>query len=150
MSNDNEIFTLSDFLAANPGKKLGVSDYLHAVFKIGALPIDVLLSFVRFFWPAFDVVDGRIYLSESFDSAKKSEYLADGKDLNEVQLWLNLTEITGIFEDIELGDAQKIATIIAQIWNGKILSEIGNVEDSARVIFEEDEGEVFVTIDRVK
>jgi len=148
MPNSNELFNLADYLAANPGKKLGVTDYLHAVFKMGALPNDVLLSFVKFFWPALDVVDGRIYLSESFDSVKYSEYLANGRGLDEVQLWLNLTEITGIFEDVDIDDALEIASIITKIWNEKIRSEIGAIEDSARVIFEEDEGEVFVTIDR--
>lgn len=150
MSNNNELFNLSDFLAANPGKKLGASDYLYAVFKVGALPVDVLLSFVQFFWPAFKVVDGRIYLSDSFDSTKYFEYMVDGREQNEVQFWLNLTEITGIFEDIDLENAQEVATIIAQIWNGKIRSELGDIEDYARVILEEDEGEVFVTIDRAK
>lgn len=148
MPDNNELFNLADYVAANPDKKLNVTDYLHAVFKMGALPIDVLLSFVKFFWPALDVVDGRIYLSESFDSVKYSEHLANGRGLDEVQLWLNLTEITGIFEDVDINDALEIASIIAKIWNEKIRSEIGSIKDSARVIFEEDEGEVFVTIDR--
>lgn len=150
MSNNSELFNFDDYIASNPGKKLGVTDYLHAVFKMGALPIDVLLSFVRFFWPALEVVNGRIYLSESFDLAKHSEYLASGRDLDEVQLWLNLTEITGIFENVDIDDALEIASIIAQVWNEKIRSEIGSIEDFARVIFEKDEGEVFVTIDRTK
>lgn len=149
MSNTNELFSLSDFLKANPKKNLGVSDYLHAVFKLGSLPIDVFLSFVRFFWPKYKIIDGRLYLSDSFESTKYSEYLADNKNMDEIQFWLNLTEVTSIFEGVEFDDAKEAAVILAQIWNEKIRSEMGDIKDSARVVFEESEGEVFVTIDRV-
>jgi hypothetical protein len=144
---EGKFFTLAQFIAANPGKKLYSVDYLHAAFKLLQLPSDVALSFAKFFVPKFTVVDALIFLDEVFDLTKYQSYLSDGRTKEEAQFWLNLLEITGIFNDnLSEEEAVRLASSVVYIWNLKIAHEFSGSTSKARVIHDRAEGEVFVTI----
>jgi hypothetical protein len=144
-----EVFSLSRFLAANPDKNLSSIDYLHAVFKLYELPDDFLLCMARLFSPDFIIVDGLVFLSEKFELDTYKKCLDEGKSPSEIQLWLNLIEVTGLFEGIEVENALSLAHSIETMWNQKIRSHDDNeAKGVARVIYEKDDGEIFVTIDQ--
>jgi hypothetical protein len=147
MNDNNYLFSLTDFLSANPEKQLGSIDYLHAVFKLAPLPTDLIFCFTKLFIPEFKLIDGFVFLEEFFDYNTYNSYLLEGKSKSEVQLWLNLIEVTGIFEALDFEDATQLASLITQMWNWKLDNNTTKGLGRARVIYDEEEGEVFITID---
>lgn len=62
------------------------------------------------------------------------------------QFWVNLLEITGVFDKLSFDQAMEVAVIVSESWNSKILKEFGAEHALARYILDEDTGEIFVTI----
>lgn len=148
MTNKDNNFSLAEFLSANPGKNLGPTDYVHVQFLASNYHIDLAFCFIEFLAPKFRVVDGLIFLNETFDEDRYKEYVRTGKSTDEIQLWLNLHEITGIFNDIDEDDAMRMATKISEMWNMKIDSEFNGELGKARAMHDKELGEVYVTIDQ--
>lgn len=148
MAKENNLFSLEDFLSQNSAKSLGEIDYIHALFKLADLPIDLVFCFIKLLMPEFKLIDGLVFLSESFETDTYNRYLLEGKSTSETQLWINLVEVTGVFEEIYEQDAIRLANTIVDMWNLKLGSESGQGAGSARLIHDKEEGEVFVTIDQ--
>ncbi|EKO13994.1 MULTISPECIES: hypothetical protein [Leptospira] len=140
-------FTFADFLIANQNKKLGQFDYLHAIFTLSELPADLIKSFSQLFWPNYKLVDGFIFLEETFDQVHYEKYFAEKKNMKEIQFWINLIEITGIFPNLIESQAQEIAKTIELMWNTKIQIEFNHSTSKARWLHDPDTNEVFLTID---
>jgi hypothetical protein len=148
MAQEKNLFSLEDFLSANSAKSLGEFDYLHALFKLADLPIDLVFCFIKLLMPEFKLIDGLVFLGEFFETDTYNRYLLEGKSTSETQLWINLVEITGVFEEIDEKDAIRLANSIVEMWNLKLCSEASQGAGSARLIHDKEEGEVFVTIDQ--
>ena len=145
--NDAGVFTFDSFLKSNPGKNLNSFDYVHAIFNINNLPIDLACCFMRLVYPEFKVVNGLAFLSEQFDFDLYKQYLSDGKDERDCQKWLNLIEVTGVFSGVEISIALELAKALAELWNLKLEKELVKGCGTSRVIFDSVMGEVFITID---
>ena len=139
-------FDFSSFSSANMGIAVSGFDYLHAVYKSQDLPADFIFWFAKMFWPEFKTVDGVIFISEIFDPARYKELMNDNKYCKNAQFWMNLVEITGIFDGLSSDQAMIIAKILANSWSSKLYSETGDKMMIARAINDEETGEVFVTI----
>lgn len=146
---DNKLFDFKSFVSANAERHVSSLDYLHTVYKAHELSVDFILYFTKLFWPDFKVVDGLVYLSDLFESKRYQNLLADGKKSIEAQFWLNLIEITGLFDGLSTDDAIFIAESLAASWNSKMTSEFGTLLTPARAIHDGGTGEVFVTIGAV-
>ncbi len=149
MINKCNLFTLEDFLLANKPKKLTEIDYVHAVYKLADLPIDLFFCFTKLLIPEIRIIEGSIFLDEYFDLDTYKLYLSEGKSSSEIQLWMNLIEITGVFEGVKENEAVRIAHTIIEAWNLKLQKAVDNEKGmgKARVIHDQENGEVFVTID---
>ena len=62
----------------DPTNNLRSTDYLHLLFKLSNLPIDLALCFIKLLMPKFRVVDGLIFLDGTFDIHTYNEYLSKG------------------------------------------------------------------------
>jgi hypothetical protein len=143
----NKPFDFASFVSANEGRIVSGFDYLHVVYKSQGLTADFILWFARLFWPDFKTVDGMIFVSELFDTERYQKLLSDGCSHTQAQFWMNLLEITGLFDDLSTEQATTIAELLADSWNSKLHKEIGISQVLARAICDEETGEVFVTID---
>lgn len=144
--SDNEPFDFTSFASANVGRMVSGFDYLHAVYKSQGLAVDFILWFARLFWPDFKTVDGMIFVSELFSAERYQELLGNGHSPTQAQFWMNLLEITGLFDDLPADEALGIAESLANSWNSKLQKELGVSSTPARAIVDEETGEVFVTI----
>jgi len=144
--NDSKSFDFKSFVAANVGRHVSGFDYLHTEYKALGLATDFILYFVKLCWPDFKVVDGLVYLSEMFDPERYKTFLSEGRSSTEVQFWMNLLEITGLFDELSIDDAMLIAEALAESWNSKMSAEFDSVLTPARAIRDKETGEVFVTI----
>jgi len=141
----NRSFDFTSFVSANADRSVSGFDYLHAIYKAQELPSDFIVWVSRLFCPEFKTVDGMVFISEMFDSEKYNELLRDGRSSSEIQFWINLLEITGMFDGISSEQAMIVAESIADSWNFKLYKEFGDAFVQARAILD-DTGEVFVTI----
>lgn len=120
-------------------------DYVQTIYKAIDIPIDFLLQFAKIFWPSFLLIDGKVFLKNLYESEKYDALLST--DSNAAQYWINLLEITGLFEDLSFDQAHGLAEIIAACWNSKIKVEFGSGVGYARSIANLSTREVFVSID---
>jgi len=144
--SDNKSFNFKSFVLANNGRSISCFDYLHAVYKSHRLTADFIFCFAKLFWPDFKVIDGLIFISELFDEGRYRDLLNENRNSTEVQFWMNLLEITGLFDELTPDEAISFAEIISASWNSKLKYEFGTISVPARVIHDDDTGEVFVTI----
>tara|TARA_B100001094_G_C18183692_1_gene802436 strand:- start:1183 stop:1644 length:462 start_codon:yes stop_codon:yes gene_type:complete len=140
-------FNFNSFALANKEKKVSGLDYLQIVYKSEELDSDFILWFARLFYPKFKVVDGMVFISELFDSEHYKETLNNNCSKEKVQYWLNLLEITGLFDDLATQDAMNFAEYLTSLWNLKLHNEFPETQISARTIYDTETDEVFVTID---
>lgn len=108
--------------------------------------MDLILRFAKIIYPEFQILDGKIYISELFDLDYYQELLKSGRNISEVQFWLNLLEVTGLFDDLSNNQAMEFAELLVKSWNAKLRSEFPETLDNARIVDNKEIGEIFVTI----
>ncbi|AOJ41323.1 hypothetical protein WJ23_25525 [Burkholderia lata] len=145
MSNSKP-FDFASFVSVNRNANFSGLDYVHVVYRDHGLVYDFVFRLGKLFLPDFKVVDGAIYVSELFSDEEYKRLLSDGKASREIQFWINLLEITGVFDDIDTDQAVELAKLIVDGWNSKLQREFGDVSVPARVLCDDETGEVFVTI----
>ncbi|WP_040508356.1 hypothetical protein [Leptospira wolffii] len=139
-------FDFASFVSANSSHYVSGFDYLQIVYKSNSLHTDFIFWFSKLFWPDFKIIDGKVFLQELFDQKYYDELIGAGENDDDIQFWMNLLELTGLFDDLPLGQAIDVSKSLVQCWNSK-LSIDGIVSVRARAIFEEDTEELFITID---
>lgn len=145
MSRNNH-FDYASFVDANAGKKVSRIDYLHMMLQLKELPDDFVVSLSRLFSPDFIVLDGVVFVSDLFDSARYDELRGAGHSQTSVQYWMNLLEITGLFENLPSDEAFSIATSVARSWNAKLQEEFTVPVASAKAVYDGETGDVYVTL----
>lgn len=141
-------FNFDSFRLANPEKEVSGIDYLRAIYKAQIIDGDFLVWFARLFWPEFKLIDGLVFVETLFNADRYREFVGCGKTAKDAQYWMNLLEITGIFDELTHAQARELADVVAATWNSKMLASLGVVKTPARVVDDGDTGEVFVTIGR--
>ncbi|WP_091994112.1 hypothetical protein [Paraburkholderia lycopersici] len=142
-----EHWKYDDFVKANNGR-FSALDFIHAVTAKVALPSDFALCMARLFAPKMTLFDNVIVVADWFDEARYEEYRRSGMKPEQAQAWVNMVELTDIFQGISSGQAQQLAVVITGLWDEIISHNFPNTATRASVIFEEDTDEVFVTIGR--
>lgn len=139
-------FDYESFAAANIGHQVSTIDYLQVMYKAQNLPPDFVLCFAKLFWPEFKVVDGRVFVAELFDAGVYRDHLSNGQSQAAAQFWLNLLEVTGVFDGLSNEQAIGVAELLTKCWNAKLHDEFDGPYELARVIEDKDTGEIFVVI----
>ena len=139
-------FDFSSFVNANKDHAVTGIDYVRAIYVNHELASDFIVCFARFLWPSFNILNDKVFVAELFDPEMFERHLSLSKNLEEAQFWMNLLEITGVFDELPTEQAMEVALIISESWNSKIFKEFGAEYAVARRIYDEEYGEVFVTI----
>ncbi|CAG9207302.1 conserved hypothetical protein [Paraburkholderia tropica] len=134
-----------DFVRANNGK-FSVLDFMHAVSATGILPQDFSVCMARLFSPRLNMFDNVIVVDEWFDESRYREYRSQGMSSGQAQAWVNMIEITDIFQEISFDKAKVVAELIAGLWSLIIKRDFPDSSTEASVISDVDLGEVFVTV----
>lgn len=146
--NSDQPFSFIDFKKHNNDPAISGIDYVHAVYATTPLPFDFLIHYAQLFSPDMTVMDGRVFIRELYDANRHRELVESTQDADRAQYWMNLLEITGLFDELKTDQAIALAQIISQCWNNKLLAEHGSSYGEARYICDTDSDEVFVTIAR--
>ncbi len=147
MTNDqDDTQGYAAFLKANEGRSLSKFEYLYMVMKTGAISNDFYLFFSKLFCPTIVVKGDGYFIEENFDGDRYQEYIAQGQTSAEIADWLNLVEITALFEDMSYEDASALSVIISDCWNATLAREFPESGFVSKVLFEEELGEVYVSL----
>lgn len=145
----NKSFSFIEFQRSNSGKNISGIDYVRAVYATTPLHFDFLIHYAQLLSPTIKIVDGRAFIGELFDADRHLELVKTIQDTDQAQYWMNLLEITGLFDDLTTEQAIALAQTISECWNRKLFTEHGSSYGEARYIFDTDSDEVFVTIARL-
>lgn len=137
---------LLSFKAANFPKHFSCIDYVHAIYEINNMPADLAVCMARLYWPEFKVVNGVVYIAELHFERYEQDLQNSAISSSGSQFWINLLEITGVFDNLSFDEAMEIAQAMANTWNAKLTAEFGPSAALARAISDDDTNEVFVTI----
>ena len=145
--NKENLFTFKEYKSINKDKN--TIDYMSFLFYLNHIPIDLAQSFNKLYNPEFIVIDDRLYNKEIFDQEIYYKYLKEETSPDSMQYFLNLIEITELFggQDISNETAFEIANSIVYLWNLKISDKNLDKFGKARVVYDEEYDEIFVTID---
>jgi len=134
------------FLKANEGRSLSKFEYLYMVMRTNTISNDFYLFFSKLFHPTIVVKEGGYFIEENFDNDRYQECIALGQTGSEVASWLNLVEITALFEDMSYEEAGAFSNVISDCWNATLAREFPESGFISKVLFEEELGEVYVTL----
>lgn len=90
--------------------------------------------------------EGGYFVEENFDSDRYQEYIAQGQAGPEIAEWLNLVEITALFEGLSYEEAGALSIVVRDCWNATLVRKFPESEFFSKVLFEEALGEVYVTL----
>ncbi len=138
--------SFSDYLKNSEGPDLNFLLYLKDKTDDAELHEDFCLKFLELFSPTFRIVEGHVYLAATFDQAEYDAKFQRLRSFSEVQYWLNLYEITYIFENMSVQNAMQFANRLATLWNLRIEAEYPDALGRASVLYDEEQQEVFVCI----
>ncbi|WP_323158411.1 hypothetical protein [Pseudomonas viridiflava] len=141
-----EPFDFASFRADNAHHLVSGFDYIHAVHHTQRLSADFALCMAKLYWPEFVRVDGWIFVKETFDEAYYLSLLESDNSPAKNQFWMNLLEVTGLFENLSMPQSTVVANALAGSWNAKLASESGPSFAQSRAIVDDEGCEVFVTI----
>ncbi|MEE4094565.1 hypothetical protein [Pseudomonas viridiflava] len=79
---------------------------------------------------------------------RSSEYIWENRIICQprIRFWMNLLEVTALFENLSLPESTVVANASAGSWSAKLASEFGPSFAQARAIVDDEGCEVFVTI----
>ncbi|PHN57465.1 hypothetical protein AO275_04795 [Pseudomonas viridiflava] len=139
-------YDVASFRADNAHHPVSGFDYIHAIHHTQRLPADFALWMAKLYWPEFIRVDDWVFVKENFDEAYYHSLLESDNSPAKNQFWMNLLEVTGIFENLSVPEAKVVANALAGSWNAKLTSEFGPSFAQARAIVDDEGCEVFVSI----
>lgn len=157
--NNNKALDFNQFQQANPHSIGNQLNYINFIYQALALPPDFIMAFQKFCSPDFILVDGLIYYADRFDKAKYNELQQQGKRPEEIQFWMNLILISGLFihfsandesfenvQDLPFESAQIFAKNLADSWNATITQKFGEQYAIAHYMYDEADQEIFITL----
>lgn len=121
-----ETFDFASFRVDNAHHLVSGFDYIHAIHHTQRLPADFALCMAKLYWPEFIRVDGWIFVKETFDEAYYLSLLESDNSPAKNQFWMNLLEVTGLFENLSLPQSTVVVNALAGNWNAKLASEFGS------------------------
>ena len=143
-------YSFDEFCAANAEKVVSGLDYVRSIYKSLALPADFVVLFSRIYKPELRLEQGYVFIADLFDGARFADLLQSSGKLSLAQYWMNLLEVTGLFDGLSIEQATGVAHDIADAWNSRINSACPDALGRASVIHDQSNGEVFVTVGRIE
>jgi hypothetical protein len=154
MSNDisdDKGWDFERFRQANAGHEVSRLDYASNMLRGHLTHADGVLAVAAFFWPEFRLVDGLVLIDALYTDGRLAELRAQGLEEHEVEFWMNLFSVDGFFEGLP-GDsvqhAEALAETIANSWNAKAATQFPEGEVRARILRDDDVGDIAVTLER--
>lgn len=143
MKAGRDFFSYQSFIATNPGSTS--FDYLHGLAsQIGLSPEDFnAISMVLA--PELIEVDDLVFVKELFYENKYRNILEKGYRGEEIQYWMNLLDITSLFEGLPVARLSKTTEAIIAGWHAKLVHTFPHKKFAVKRIVDVKAGELAIT-----
>lgn len=143
MNRKQTFFSYCEFTSVNANASS--IDYAHALaHHAGMEPAD-LVALCNIAFPPFVESGGGVFLKESFVDKTFDRYKVEGKSEKEIQYWMNLLYLSGVFEGYSADRLQPLADLIAHSWEAKLRAEFPSRIFEVKKLVDSVEDEVAVT-----
>ncbi len=135
-----------EFLIANLPNHVKGFDYVRSIYKALKIPADFIFWFSRLFCPNLIQIGASFFVEDLFDEAIYKSLQTAGHNDASIQYWMNLLEITGLFDELSEQQTLEVAKNIAASWNKKLEDSGCLLTAQAHAFHDKGTGEIFVTI----
>lgn len=143
--------TYQSFVNMNKERYVTWFDYIYMIYHFEDIPDDLILSVIKITSPDLIKMDDMLFLENLFTNDKYQDKLKQEQSKENIQYWLNMVHLTGVFEFMSYDDVIKIGGKLVTAWNNKIKAEYDTYEfGKAHLLCDEDEEEVLITIHQYK
>lgn len=143
-SNSVDLPDYEKWVSSNSPKKFSLFDYMHGVFNTKNIASDFAVAFLKLCAPDFYLYEGCVFLEQEFSKSKYDDLVAQGYKGKDLEYWMNLLSVDGLFESASLECAKYIADHLAILWKIKLQTDFPEMRFDVRGIVEADEDEVYV------
>ncbi len=115
--------SLSDYeswVESNSPEKFTLFDYIHGILSTKDIELDIVFAILKFFWPEFCNVNGLVFLQEEYSESKYRELIQQGYSGKDLEYWMNLTSIDGLFDKATFEQSKYLGRQITSIWESKL------------------------------
>lgn len=140
---DLDSIKLNDYemwVNANSTKKFSLFDYMHGVMLTENLSSDLFIAFLKLVWPEFYSYNNCVFLKEQFDQKKYDELVDQGLSNKDIEYWINLVLIDGIFENATVETCEYLAKNLVSAWKVKLKNDFPEKDFELKYFFEEEDG----------
>lgn len=126
----------------------GVSrfEYVYMLREDLGIHDDFLAGVVALFDPEIIEYECGLFIGENFTSRRYEKSLQNGTEPSEVSYWLNMVELTSFLGDVSYEYAVKVGEVVRCCWASKLEKTYPDSGFEARLLREEELGEVWVTL----
>lgn len=108
----------------NSDKEFSLTDYVYGIHQKHQLHPDFFVALMELMWPKFVEIDNHIFLKQAFNTARYEQLRATINYPSEVEYWMNLTVLDGLFESSKGGfyrdHAEYVLSSIAEMWESRL------------------------------
>lgn len=135
----------------NPNKEFSLTDYVYGVHQAQQLHPDFFVALIELMWPTFVEIDKQIFLGQAFSTARYEQLQATVSHPREVEYWINLTILDGLFESkgkFYPDHAEYILCSIAEMWKVKLQKVYPEKSFTFFVIKDSESGDFGITFNQ--
>jgi hypothetical protein len=100
-------------------------DYLRGNLVTEEVESDVIVAVFELLLPRFVEVENMVFLEEEFSENKLSD-LSRGRSNKEIEYWMNLLNISSLFESVQKSVIQEMALSIKASWLARLRDTFPN------------------------
>ncbi|MBR9908487.1 MAG: hypothetical protein GYB30_10645 [Gammaproteobacteria bacterium] len=139
------MFSIEEFKSVNTN--VNVFDYIHALYSNEKIAADLVLAIDSIFRPKFKAVHGILFVEELYSSEKHESLENANKSNSEISYWVNLIDLTSVFEGVDFKVVLSIAEKMKASWNTELNRGYSGYNVQASLIAEAEPGEIYLTLE---
>jgi hypothetical protein len=139
------VFSIEEFKSVNTN--VNVFDYIHALYSNEKIAADLVLAIDSIFRPKFKAVHGILFVEELYSSEKHESLENANKSNSEISYWVNLIDLTSVFEGVDFKVVLSIAEKMKASWNTELNRGYSGYNVQASLIAEAEPGEIYLTLE---
>lgn len=121
-------------------------DYVYMLRDELGIDDDCLAAVVALFDPGIIKYQSGLFVEENFTLRQYEESIENGTDPSKIPYWLNMVELTSFLGDVSYEYAVNVGEVVRCCWASKLEKTYPDSGFEARLLREEELGEVWVTL----
>lgn len=138
------MFSKKDFEASN--KNVNVFDYIQALFTLKKISADLISAVESIFRPKLIKIERALFIEELYSKDKHQDLTVHYAKADEVTYWMNLIELTTVFDGVDYESVLLIAKALKANWVSVLANDYRDYDAEVLLIEEKELREIYLTI----